>query len=705
MVDQGPAANWFRPRHVRQTNFAVRHGPDLPETAAAFLAVRPSPQECLLGGGLGVAWGVVLTASHSPVPDVAGRFEEIPLYARRWSPTAEEPAADESGFELHDRPQDKSFVGVAQTALSAERGGRDCLLDGIVSFGESTGLPFLDHARRLAEVLRALVAAQADLDGSDGPTSRRSLASSWLSLESPTQVPRNVEIDPSDEQPHERHPSSSPAVRFVLELPDASLASRLSVVGALVKALRRGGHDEQWGLWVDDPRAGARAGNFVPVLRPGGAGRAGPGGPRPERTGGRPKESRVLPVTLVGPSRPGTTSLLLRLVLADPDAAATYCSLGRRGDLEFLSLGIPVVASEPSPVLDDRIAAVFSQALHGRQGGHVPLHAVLPTLLALAAEAGPAAGTGTAAGTDAGTGTRAATDTSSGTATGPRAGQPAVAPPDVPPVVHDFQTLAGPVVTVDLDREDPTQLAAVWLGWQARVDDVPVASVLQTLACAARRVCAEARVPSTAPTRPRGATGSGGEPAAAAMSGRDAEPSAGASGGAPGGNDEPRTTVDLRGTPETVSPRSPGEPDGPTESGRGKGPASGPRFPFPRSWPWSSSAVDTPVADEIQVMTAKDSPSALSEWQALLAELPLAVERLSALEDDGLVHGRARLSVRHEALAALPGLGDRPLRTFCSRLVRAWTAAVDEAELTDGLVELKVAEYEYLLGSSRDNHV
>jgi hypothetical protein len=165
-----------------------------------------------------------------------------------------------------------------------------------------------------------------------------------LSLQAPALVPAPPGGTPTSD--YETWPrSSAMAVRFSIATGELPAERRFAYVQTLEAYCRERG----LGLWVSDQRPSHRAGNWFQILEHD-AGRA-------TKTaegvvGADDALERVLPLTLVGPARIGSTLATLNL-FGPREPAVLASSITVLDDLAFIHLQIGLTPDDPTALLDD----------------------------------------------------------------------------------------------------------------------------------------------------------------------------------------------------------------------------------------------------------------------------------------------------------------------------------------------------------------
>ena len=277
------------------------------------------------------------------------------------------------------------------------------------------GLVVLDTLRHIAET--ALYAADAPL----------------LSVQCPAQLPPTNSFQESADVGGRRVDparSASIAIRFRIALDRPRADVRLQIADRLAR------HCEERGLgfWLGDTRPGYRTGNWF-LVHPHNRklARATYRRDADQRRAGNAADG-CLPVTFVGPARPGTTHAILSFLGQYPQIGVLACSMTPLDELAFLHVQLAVSGASRA-----RLAAVNSEIAGLRATGD-DLAEVLPRLVRALLPSGPDA--------------------------------PPVAPPTREHVQRligragDYQVVAGPALPVVPDSD--VRRIPIWISWQMR---------------------------------------------------------------------------------------------------------------------------------------------------------------------------------------------------------------------------------------------
>lgn len=239
------------------------------------------------------------------------------------------------------------------------------LIEGIVAIEDEPKKMLLRHGLAVLDTLRHI--AETAVHAGDAPL---------LTLQCPAQLPPNNFREANELGGRSAEParSSSMAIRFAMALDRPSADLRLQIADRLARYCAARG----LGLWLGDTRPGYRAGNWflvVPHDRP----LARRSYPRAADSGAGNAAEGCLPVTLVGPARPGSSHAILAFLAQFPEIGVLGCSMKPLNELSFLHLQLAVNgASRP------RLAQI-NAALDGlRTEGGGPedvLRRVVPQLL------------------------------------------------------------------------------------------------------------------------------------------------------------------------------------------------------------------------------------------------------------------------------------------------------------------------------------
>jgi len=290
-----------------QVAVQVHHRVDQPGGLAAVLDGSPFDELLCVGGhGVGVVAGT-RTGEHGEL----GRLRRI-------------------GFEPGT---DAVFHGADVPNLAFRQDFPD-RLEGIIVIEDEPRKMLLRHGLAVLDTLTHIAATA--VEAGDVPL---------LSVQCPAQLPpTNTFQDGGDTggRAGDAARSSSLAVRFVMALPGPGAAARLPIAERIADYCTEHG----LGLWLRDTRPGFRAGNWFSVLRHDrpvarrGYRRAAD---RPRSTGNAAEG--CVPVTLVGPARPGSTLAVLRFLGQFPELGVVGATMLPLGGLAFLTLQLTVTGA------------------------------------------------------------------------------------------------------------------------------------------------------------------------------------------------------------------------------------------------------------------------------------------------------------------------------------------------------------------------
>lgn len=390
-----------------QVEFEIHHLVDRPGGLAGIIARGP--------GGSGFA--ETLSAAANGVGLVVGtRIADGPGRAHRHADASvrlEDAADEQSTFRGSERPNLTFQHESAQ------------LIDGVIAIEDEPrrmllrhGLVVLDTLRHVAET--ALHAAEAPL----------------LSLQCPVQLPPTNSFQESADIGGRRVDparSASIAIRFRIALDRPRADVRLQIADRIARHCE----DRGLGFWLGDTRPGYRTGNWFlvsPHHRK--LARARYRRDADQRRAGNAADG-CLPVTFVGPARPGTTHAILSFLGQYPQIGVLACSMTPLDELAFLNLQLAVSGASRA-----RLAAVNSDiaAFRATSDG---LAETLPRIIAALL----GAGSGADGGQSVPPPTREHTERLIG-----RAG--------------DYQLVAGPALPVVPDSD--VRRIPIWISWQMR---------------------------------------------------------------------------------------------------------------------------------------------------------------------------------------------------------------------------------------------
>ncbi len=266
----------------------------------------------ILDGGAG-GFVETLSAGGHGVGVVVGTRVAEQLAHTTWSPASPTPDATALTFRGSARPN-PTFQH-----RTADR------FDAVVCIEDEPRRVTLRHGAALrdalAEVARIAVQEHVPL----------------LSLQCPAQIPPHTSRRAGGAGPArtvDSSRSSSLALRFSMALARPRAEARLRIAERLAGYCR----DRGLGLWLADTRAGYRDGDWFIVASHdrSAARRAYPSG-----VPGNAAEG-CLPITLVGPARPGSTHAVAAYLARHPSVGVLACSMTALDDLAFVHLQLAV---------------------------------------------------------------------------------------------------------------------------------------------------------------------------------------------------------------------------------------------------------------------------------------------------------------------------------------------------------------------------
>ena len=294
-----------------QVEYEIRHGVDRPRSLAA--TVEQLPDEAMFAAALastahgsGLIVGTRVGDSRPPGP--AGGY-------RSWLRVLE--CTDyRASFRGSDRPN------LTFRHESAEE------FEGIICVEDEPRKMLLRHGLALLDTLRFI--AETGLHA-DAPL---------LNLQCPAQLPPNTFTDIGSHSGRSAGParSSSIAVRFTFALDRPSADLRLQIADRLARYCAERG----LGLWLRDTRSGYRSGNWF-LVTPHDTTVARRCYPRAaDHHGASNAAQGCLPITFVGPARPGATHAILSFLAQFPQLGALGCTMKPLNELTFLHLQLAV---------------------------------------------------------------------------------------------------------------------------------------------------------------------------------------------------------------------------------------------------------------------------------------------------------------------------------------------------------------------------
>jgi hypothetical protein len=387
-----------------QVEFEIHHLVDRPGGLAGIVAQDQTGHgfaETLSAGANGV--GLVV---GTRVADAPGRAHRLAGASVRLEDSSDEHAT----FRGSERPNLTFQHESAQ------------LIDGVIAIEDEPKRMLLRHGLVVLDTLRHV--AETALHAAESPL---------LSLQCPAQLPpTNSFRESADVGGRRVDParSASIAIRFRIALDRPRADVRLQIADRLARHCE----DRGLGFWLGDTRPGYRTGNWFLV---------NPHNRKLARARYR-RDADVhragnaadgcLPVTFVGPARPGTTHAILSFLGQYPQIGVLACSMTPLDELAFLNVQLAVSGASRS-----RLAAVNSD-IAGLRATSDGLAEVLPRIVAALLAAGPDAG-------PVAPPTREHTERLIG-----RAG--------------DYQVVVGPALPVVPDSD--VRRVPIWISWQMR---------------------------------------------------------------------------------------------------------------------------------------------------------------------------------------------------------------------------------------------
>jgi len=325
-------------------DFEIHHLVDRPGGLAGIVARDPAGEgfaETLSAGANGV--GVV----------VGTRIADAPGRAYRQG---------DASVRLEDRTDDRAtFRGSERPNLTFQHESAQ-LIDGVIAIEDEPRRMLLRHGLVVLDTLRHI--AETAVFAGDAPL---------LSLQCPAQLPPTNSFQDADVGGRRVDParSASMAIRFRIALDRPRADVRLQIADRLTRHCE----DRGLGFWLGDTRPGYRTGNWF-LVHPHNrrVARAGYRRDADQRRAGNAADG-CLPVTFVGPARPGTTHAILSFLGQYPQIGVLACSMTPLDELAFLHLQLAVSGSSRA-----RLAAVNAgiAGLRATDGG---LAEVLPHLV------------------------------------------------------------------------------------------------------------------------------------------------------------------------------------------------------------------------------------------------------------------------------------------------------------------------------------
>ena len=351
------------------------------------------------------------------------------------------PGAPVVGPAVSDDSAEAKFEGYARPNPSFLYESSSVLEGLIVVEDEPRALSY-GHAialREMAEFLASLAVDEAD--------------SPILSFQSPAQSPAHTNDKSEFREREDEWPRSACfSLRFSIALPRGSSAQRFSLMDRIgVKCSQLG-----YGFWVADTRGGYRQGVWFGVS-PHDRLTARRMHPTVADRGGDRKVQSIVPITIVGPARVGSTAAILKYLGQFPELGLAACSITALDDLAFIHVQLAMNYSARRKLAGKNLELKTLMATLAERHGSGQV-----TPRRFFSEYGPLLTVG---------------------------GNWAPETPEVAAVLDercgDYQVLAGPVVEVD--SKSPKRLP-VWFAWQARGTEVGLSPVLRSLNDVVREV-------------------------------------------------------------------------------------------------------------------------------------------------------------------------------------------------------------------------
>lgn len=386
-----------------QVEFEIHHLVDRPGGLAGIVARDPDGSgfaETLSTGANGA--GVVI---GTRIADGPGRPHRL---------------ADPSVWPVDAGDEHATFHGFERPNLSFRHESAQ-LLDGVVAIEDEPRRVLLRHGLAILDTLRHI--AETAVQAADAPL---------LTLQCPAQLPPTNSFQESEVGGRRVDParSASTAIRFRIALDRGRADVRLEIADRLARHCENNG----LGLWLGDTRPGYRTGNWF-LVHPHQRKLARDRYRRDAdlRRAGNAADG-CLPVTFVGPARPGTTHAILSFLGRDPRVGVLGCAMTPLDELAFLHVQLAVGGASRA-----RLTAL-NAAVAGLESTGAYLPEVLPRLVAAVTADGPGAGP--------------------------------VGPPqreDVERLVEragDYRVVVGPALPVVPDND--VRRTPIWISWQMR---------------------------------------------------------------------------------------------------------------------------------------------------------------------------------------------------------------------------------------------
>ncbi|MGH3567721.1 MAG: hypothetical protein ACRDRH_17160 [Pseudonocardia sp.] len=399
-----------------QVEFEIHHLVDRPGGLVKIVARDPAGSgfaETLSSGANGVGLVIGTRIGDSPVHP-GSREHQHGAWVQ-----LEHCADDLATFHGSERPNLTFQHESAQT------------FDGVISIEDEPKRMLLRHGLAVLDTLQHI--AETALHAGEAPL---------LTLQCPAQLPPTNSFQESGGiggRAIEPARSSSMAIRFSIALQRPSADIRLQIADRLARHCE----DRGLGLWLADTRPGYRTGNWFLVLPHDRSTARG----RYRRVADHRRASNAaqgcLPVTLVGPARPGSMHAILSFLGQFPAIGVLACSMTVLDELTFLHLQLAVSGASRA-----RLAAVNSGLAGLRAPGTGPAD-VLPQVVGQLLREQQF---------------ELPSDEHTERLVG-RAG--------------DYQTVVGPALPVVADND--VRRVPIWIGWQMRKSEAGLRAPLLAL--------------------------------------------------------------------------------------------------------------------------------------------------------------------------------------------------------------------------------
>jgi len=424
LADLARAGNRVLREPSMQVAFEIHHLADRPGQLADILARDPDGggfAETLSSSanGVGLVIGTRVGDAHTQPRSPGQRLAGQRLPGQRHGAWAE-LERDESGCA--------TFLGSERPSLSFQHESAQTL-DGVISIEDEPKRMLTRHGLAVLDTL--VHVAETALHAGEAPV---------LTLQCPAQLPpTNSFRDGVGGRVSEVARSSSMAIRFSVALERPSADVRLQIADRLARHCE----DHGLGLWLSDTRPGYRTGNWFLVLpHDRSIARSAYRREDEPRRASNAAEG-CLPVTFVGPARPGAMHAILSFLGQFHAVSVLACSMTVLDELTFLHLQLAVDGASRG-----RLASVNRQLADLRTRSGDPA-GVLTTVLDLLLPDGP------------------------------------VEPPNEAQVERllaragDYQTVLGPALPVVPDTA--VRRVPIWVGWQMRKSEAGLRAPLLAL--------------------------------------------------------------------------------------------------------------------------------------------------------------------------------------------------------------------------------